>query len=111
LIDSKYPHLEKSGALDGNNIIPTNRRTRGKRIDYAEDGTLGNENGSKYGEEIPKDKTGVPAGPQTRSPERKPESNIENIEEDDNDDDEDEYGSDDGGDEDEGDYDEEDDDE
>jgi hypothetical protein len=96
LIDSKYAHLDELGALDEDNIILADRRTRGKRVDYTEGGLAG-DNGSKSGEEIPKEKKGAPAAPRTISPERKPV----NIQEEDEEEEEEEEYEGDGGDEDE----------
>jgi Histone chaperone domain CHZ len=75
------------GALDKQNIITTDRRTRGNRVDYTK--ALADDNGSKSGEEIPEEKKGAPAGPRSISPQRKPV----NIDEEDEDEEE-EYESD-----------------
>lgn len=80
------------GALDKDNIIPTDGTTRGKRVDYTKV-VLGDDDSSEAEEEVSKEKKGAPAGPRTRSPQRKP---AVDIEEDEYDDDEEggEYGED-----------------
>ena len=92
----------------------TNKRTRGKRVDYSEvlllDGPLDgldDDDDSEFLEEVQKDKTGAPARPRTRSPQRKP-TNIENSieeEEDDDDGEDEEYEGNGGDEEEEGEYD------
>jgi hypothetical protein len=82
------------GALDKDNIIPTDGTTRGKRIDYTKVG-LGDDDGFEDEEEVSKEKKGAPAGPRTRSPQRKPAVDIEEDEEDDDDEEDGEYGEDD----------------
>ena len=88
------------GALDEDNIT-TDRRTRGKPIDYAEADGPGDDNSSESGAEITKEKKGAPTGPRTTSPQRKPGAIIDEGIEEEEDEGEDEYGVDDGGDEDE----------
>jgi hypothetical protein len=78
------------GALDKDNTIPTDSRTRGKRVDYTKVGP-GDDNGFEAGEEVSKEKNGAPAGPRTRSPQRKPVGDIEEEDEDDDDEEEGEY--------------------
>lgn len=68
------------------NIILTDRITRGKRVDYMEVVDLGNDNGFEAGEEVSKENKGAPAGHRTRSPQRKPAVDIDEGEGDDGDD-------------------------
>jgi hypothetical protein len=86
------------GALDKDNTVPTDRGTRGKRVDYTKVGP-GDDNGFEAGEEVSEEKKGVPARPQTRSPQRKLAEDIEEDEEVDDDEEEGEYEDDDGTDE------------
>lgn len=81
------------GALNKDDIIPTDGTTRGKRVDYTKVG-LGNDDGFEAEEEVSKDKKGAPAGPRTRSPQRKPAVDIEEEDNDDDDEEEGEYGED-----------------
>lgn len=86
--------MEDVGALDNGDIIPTDRRTRGKRVDYTKVlPGLGDDDGWEAGEEVSKENKGVPAGPQTRSPQRKL-AEVEEDEEDDDDEEEGDYGED-----------------
>jgi hypothetical protein len=78
------------GALDKDNIKPTDRRTRGKQVDYTKVGLV-DDNGFEVGEEVSKEKKGAPAGPQTRSPQRKLTADIEEDDDDDDDEEEGEY--------------------
>lgn len=81
------------GALDKGNTIPTDRRTRGKPVDYTKVLGLGDDNGFA-GEEVSKEKNGAPAGPRTRSPQREPVVEIGEDEEDDDDEEDGEDGED-----------------
>lgn len=73
------------GALDNDNIIHTDRRTRGKPVDNTKVG-LGGDNGFEDGEGVSKEREGAPAEPQTRSPQRKLTVDIEEEDEEDDDD-------------------------
>lgn len=74
----KCTHLGDVDAFDAlDNIIPTDRRTRGKRVDYTEVVDLGDDNGFEAGEEVSKENKGAPAGPRTRAPQRKPAVDID----------------------------------
>lgn len=77
------------GALDKDNVIPTDRRTRGKPVDYTKVG-LGDDSGFEAGEEESKEKKGA-LRPRTRSPQRKLAVDIEEDEEDDDDEEVGEY--------------------
>jgi hypothetical protein len=67
------------GALDKDDIIPTDRTTRGRRVDDTKVG-LGDDDGFEAGEEVSKEKKGAPAGPQTGSPQRELAVDIEEEE-------------------------------
>jgi hypothetical protein len=82
------------GGVDKSNII-TSGRTRGKRINYTEDpgiGGLGVKNGSGAEEEGRKETNGAPATARTKSPQRKPEKPVEEVEENEGEEDESEGG-------------------
>jgi len=81
------------GALDRDNMIPKDRRTRGKRVDNTGIG-LGDDNGFEAGEEVSKENEGAPAGLRTISPQRKLAVDDEEDEGGDDDDEEEGYGED-----------------
>ena len=104
-IDFRCTCLDELDALDKGNIISSSRRTRGKRVNYTEASDiagLGNDNASKSEGETQKVKKGASAEPRTRSPQRKPVTDIgeEEGEEEEEYGSEEEYEGDDGGDED-----------
>jgi len=91
-------------ALDKGDIISSSRRTRGDRVHYTEASDIAgleNDDGSEPEGETQKVKKGASAEPRTRSPQRKPVTDIEEEEEEEEEyGSEEEYGGDDGGDED-----------
>jgi hypothetical protein len=101
LIDRKCTHVDELDALDEGNIISSDKRTRGKRVDYTEfsdKADLGNDSGPQPEGEEQKVKKGASEEPQARSPQRIP-VDIEEGEDEEEDEEEDyegeeEYGSD-----------------
>jgi hypothetical protein len=81
------------GTLDKGNKNPTDRRTRGKQVDYTKVG-LDNDKSFEAGEEASKEKKGAPVGPQSRSARGEQTADIEEGDEGDDDEEEGEYGED-----------------